>query len=619
MSADFQFPPQGAFRQPSGQTLWRVWAPHCRQLQLVTWPAGQRAVHPMRAEGGGYFVHEAPGDEGLRYAYRLDANRERPDPASRWQPDGIHHPSALFFPEQFAWSDRGWRGVSRSDLVIYELHIGTFTPEGTFDAAIARLDALVELGVTAIEVMPIAQFPGERNWGYDGAHWSAAQNSYGGPRAFQRLVDAAHARGLAVLLDVVYNHFGPEGTYVGEFGPYFTDRYGTPWGSAVNYDGPDSDPVRRLAIDNACMWVRDFHLDGLRLDAVQMIFDLGARHLLAQLQEEVQQIAAAQQREVHVIAESNQNDPRLIRASRQGGFGLTGVWSDDFHHSLHALLSGERDGYYADFGRPEQLARCFTDVFVYDGRYSVHRRRQVGAPVGEIDRDRFVVCVKNHDQIGNRALGDRPASYLHPAQLRLACGLLLINPCIPLIFMGEEYAETRPFPFFCSYLDPGLVDAVRGGRRREFADLQFRWHVEVPDPQSPATHASARLSWDWSRGTLHAGLRRLYRELLHARRHWPPLRDRRHTRATVLHAHRPHAPSDGAPILLIERGIEHTCVACANLSGEPLPLPPRLAGRADLRLSTEATFFGGQRTATAAPESLLPYEMLVFCPGEAAG
>ena len=381
----------------------------------------------------------------------------------------------------------------REDLVIYELHVGTFTPEGTFDAIIPRLAQLVALGVTALEIMPVAQFPGGRNWGYDGVHPYAAQNTYGGPQGLQRLVDAAHQAGLAVILDVVYNHFGPEGCYLEAFGHYSTPRYHTPWGNAVNFDGPHSDPVRQFVIDNACTWVRDFHLDGLRLDAVHAIFDLGARHILEELQAAVHEQAVRQQRLVHVIAESSQNDMRLIRPVSQGGYGLDAVWSDDFHHAVRTVLTGQSDGYYQDFGRPEQLVKAFNQVFVYDGCYSPFRARRHGSRVGDADRTRFVVCVQNHDQIGNRALSDRLSTIVPQEAQRLTCGLLLLSPCVPLLFMGEEYGETRPFPFFCSFLDPGLVEAVRRGRREEFAALAFHWEDAMADPQDPATFDAAKL------------------------------------------------------------------------------------------------------------------------------
>lgn len=595
----------------------------------------------MPPQGDGYFACELPdAPEGLRYLYRLADGGEYPDPASRWQPVGVHRPSAVFFPEEFSWTDRAWRGVAREDLVIYELHVGTFTPEGTLAAIVPRLAELRELGVTALELMPVAQFPGERNWGYDGVHLFAVQNSYGGPRGLQQLVDAAHAAGLAVILDVVYNHLGNEGNYLAQFGPYFTDRYHTPWSCAVNFDGPGSDAVRQFVIDNACQWVRDFHLDGLRLDAVQTIYDFGAQHILAELQEAVQWEAALAERTVHVIAETDQNDTRLIRPVDRGGYGLSAVWSDDLHHSVHALLTGQRDGYYEDFGQPRHLAKAIASVHVYDGCYSVHRRRRHGSRVTGHDRTQFVVCVQNHDQVGNRALGDRFGTLLPLAAQRLAGALLLLSPCTPLLFMGQEYGETRPFPFFCSFGDPELIEAVRRGRRQEFADLSFRWGAEIADPQAPETFAAAQLSWSWPAGSPQAGLRTLYQDLLQARRVWPPLRDRRHTSARLaagsgsrqtsgrLELYRVPLASSATTaarlvpvqaddseervLLVVERGSgDDNLLACANVAAVNLPLILDVGTRR-LLLSTEDRRYGGQRTREVPVDFLAPYELVVF-------
>lgn len=606
--------PQGAIRQADGTVEWCVWAPKAGQVQLVLERDGCREVHPMEAEPYGYFSFRNNNiSEKLRYAYRLGKGCELPDPASRWQPDGVHDPSAVFSPGDYQWSDTGWTGVKREELVIYELHVGTFAPEGTLDAIVPRLGQLKELGITAVEIMPVGQFPGGRNWGYDGVYPYAVQNSYGGPRALQRLIDAAHGEGLAVLLDVVYNHFGPEGCYLAQFGPYFTDRYHTPWGDAVNYDGPESDPVRRFAVENARMWVRDFHVDGLRLDAVHAIYDFSARHILAELQEGVQQIAREQGRTVHVIAETHQNDVRLTDPIERNGYGLDGLWSDDFHHSVRTLLTGNREGYYRDFGRPEQLAKALEQVFVYDGCYSPFRRRRHGMPAGDRDRSQFVVCVHNHDQVGNRALGDRSASYLPEPAQRLACGLLMISPCVPLLFMGEEYGERRPFPFFCSFGDDALIEAVRRGRREEFAEMQFEWGEEIPDPQNPATFDSARLSWQWPEGTFHANLRRLYADLLAARRTWPGLVDRRRTMARVFRADREGGDIEKSPaVLIVERGEKQGVLICANLTDCPMPLPAGIPGGRKWLLSTEAEEYGGDRGTSGPLGELLPFELAIW-------
>jgi maltooligosyltrehalose trehalohydrolase len=579
-------------------------------------PSGLRRETVMTPEGRGYFTcRQTTAEEGLRYAYRLADGRDYPDPASRWQPDGVHAFAKVFTPQSFRWSDAEWRGIAREELVIYELHVGTFTPQGTLDAIIPRLPQLASLGVTAVELMPLAQFPGNRNWGYDAVYPFAVQNSYGGPQALQRLVDAAHYAGLAVILDVIYNHFGPEGNYSGKFGPYLTDRYHTPWGAAVNYDGAESDAVRQFVVDNACMWVRDFHVDGLRLDAVETIYDFSPQHILAEIQAAVQAENNPARRAVHVIAESNQNDVRLISSPERGGYGLDGVWSDDFHHGVHALLSGERDGYYMDFGEPWHVAKAINEPFVYDGCYSPYRRRRQGSRAGTIDRSRFVVCIQNHDQVGNRPRGERLGTLISPAAHRLACGMLMLSPCVPLLFMGEEYGEKNPFPFFCSFDDSGLVEAVRRGRRQDFAARG--WTGELPDPQDAGTFASARLSWAWPDGSAHAQIRALYQDLLAARRQWPALCDRQ-ANAWLLPDRGPNSPA----VLAIERGGKGGLLALANLSAEALLLPQIACGR-EMRLSTEDKRYGGRRPESfsrsghaigsdGVEPQILPHELLIF-------
>jgi maltooligosyltrehalose trehalohydrolase len=624
---------QGACRQADGCVLWRVWAPHCDQMQLVLSPAGQRRAIAMQQEENHCFTHrESRVEDGLRYAYRLPDGQELPDPASQWQPDGVHRASAVLSPGDFRWSDADWQGIARENLVIYELHVGTFTPEGTFAAIVPRLATLRELGVTAIEIMPVAQFPGTRNWGYDGVHPYAAQSSYGGPRGLQELIDAAHREGLAVLLDVVYNHLGPDGNYLARFGPYFTDRYHTPWGDAINYDGPESDAVRQFFLDNARMWIRDFHADGLRLDAVQTIFDFSPRHILADVETAVHEEAARRGVSVHVIAETDQNDIRLLNPRDRGGYGIDAVWADDFHHGVHALLTGERQGYYQDFGQARQLAKALNEAFVNDGGYSRFHRRRHGTCAGDIDRTRFVACIQNHDQVGNRPRGDRLGTLLSPAAQRLACGLLLLSPCTPLLFMGEEYGETRPFPYFCSFDDATLVEAVRRGRREEFAPMYQKTEGRIdlhdnrsapflPDPQAAETFCSATLRWQWPDASPQAGMRRLYATLLAARRQWPALRDRRQTKARcvavgqssrsvrVLETNSEVHPTE---LLIVERGGREGIVAIANYTDRPCPAPTIDLGRRTLLLSTAAEQFGGPRSEAAPLAPLLPYEMQIF-------
>lgn len=609
---------------------WRVWAPHAHSVQLVfSSHARDRVIEMSPLKGGWFAASVAHGIEGQRYAFRLDNNRVRPDPASRWQPDGVHQPSALFFAEDFVWLDAGWRGVARADLVFYELHVGTFTPEGTFDAVIPRLPELRELGITAIELMPVAQFPGDRDWGYDGVHPFAVQNSYGGPRALQRLVDACHREGLALFLDVVYNHLGPEGNYLGEFGTYFTDKHRTPWGAALNFDDRGCDAVRQFVLDNVRYWLHDFHVDGLRLDAVQAIFDQSATHILQDIQHVAEQEAARQDRAIHIVAESNLNDARLIDAHERQGYELAAVWNDDFHHAVHTLLTGERNGYYSDFGQPEQLVKSLNDNFAYDGGHSPYHGRQHGTRARHLAGDHFVASIQNHDQVGNRAIGDRFGTQLAPEQQRLAAGVLLLSPFLPLLFMGEEYGEQNPFPFFCSFGDEALIEAVRQGRRFEFTD--FEWPDQLPDPQSEATFRSAQLRWQWPNGSWHAGLRNWYRTLLHLRREWPPLRDRMH-RVALWHDRIATAePSDKdrpQGVLELIRGDDmlgdaSRIVAYFNFSERSQDLTGTFVGRGDPTdwqplLSSEWPQFGGRHAnrhspgRTAKAWQLLPLEVLVL-------
>jgi maltooligosyltrehalose trehalohydrolase len=581
-------------------------------VDLVLIHGERRDVLPMEQEGDGYFRRtEAGVAAGQHYAYRLDGGPERPDPASRWQPDGVHGPSAVVRPADIAWSDRDWKGLPREELVFYELHVGTFTPEGTFEAIIPRLHGLRRLGVTAVELMPVAQFPGTRNWGYDGVHRYAPQNSYGGPHGLQRLVDACHAAGLAVFLDVVYNHLGPEGNYLNEFGPYFTDRYKTPWGPAVNYDGAGCDGVRDYVVENARLWLEDFHLDGLRLDAVHALFDFGPVHVLREIEETAEDVARRGGRRIHVVAESDLNDVRLLLPPERGGCGLAAQWSDDFHHTVHAYLTREQQGYYQDFGKAEDLARVLQDTFLYAGSHSPFRGRRHGAPVGDLSGDRFVVSIQNHDQVGNRALGERLDALLRPPARRLAASLLLLSPHLPLLFMGEEYGEDRPFLFFCSFIDPQLVKNVREGRRREFA--AFAWKGEVPDPQAEDTFARSRLSWSWPEGTFRAQLRALYADLLAARRTWPALRDFTHRTVRLF------SRGDTASVLEMVRGAPTeeagtTAQVYCNLTDEAQPLPARAGdGQASL-FSSEAGRYGGGREDGGGVRELLPFECVVFGP-----
>ena len=491
-----------------------VWAPLISRVEVHILSPEERIV-PLEKVSRGYHYGVVPGVKpGTRYFYRLDGNTERPDPASKFQPEGVHGPSQVIDPH-FVWEELHWSGIPLSHYVLYELHVGTFTAQGTFDAIVPHLDELKDLGITAIELMPVAQFPGERNWGYDGVYPFAVQNSYGGPEGLKRLIDACHQRGLAVTLDVVYNHLGPEGNYLHDFGPYFTDRYHTPWGAAINFDGPDSDEVRRFFIENALSWVTEFRLDALRLDAVHGIFDFSALHFLQELAAAVHEQAERLNRRIYVIAESDLNDVRLVRPPELGGYGLDAQWNDDFHHALHTLLTGERTGYYEDFGRLQDLAKAFAEGFVYSGAYSPARRRRHGNTSKDLAARRFVVCAQNHDQVGNRLKGDRLSALVSFEGLKLAAAVVLLSPFIPLLFMGEEYGETAPFPYFVSHSDPDLIEVVRRGRREEFACLQGS--DEPPDPQAEATRQSAILDHSLRHQGKHRILYELYKELIKLR------------------------------------------------------------------------------------------------------
>jgi len=512
----------------------RVWAPYARSVTLVLpRPGEDEGRVPMDADGDGWWRSAEPLPPGTDYAFSLDGGPPLPDPRSPWQPSGVHGPSRTFDPSVHAWGDRSWAGRSVLGAVGYELHVGTFTPEGTLDYAIGRLDHLARLGVDMVELMPVAAFNGKRGWGYDGVSLWAVHEPYGGPAALQRFVDAAHVRGLAVCLDVVYNHLGPSGNYLGQFGPYFTDRHTTPWGDAVNLDGDDAAPVRAFVIENALRWLRDFHVDALRLDAVHALVDDSPRHVLAELSDAVAELEREVGRPLSLVAESDLNDARMVTPTDREidgrpGLGMTAQWSDDLHHAVHALLTGERQGYYVDFGSPETLAKALTHAFVHDGGYSTFRGKDWGAPVpDDVDGHRFVVSSQNHDQVGNRALGDRPSQALSSGKLAVAAALVLLGPSTPLLFMGEEWAASTPFRYFTDHPEPDLAEAVRAGRLAEFAS--YGWAdiygpgAEPPDPQAPGTFERSRLDWAELDVEEHARMLDLYGALIHLRHTVPEI------------------------------------------------------------------------------------------------
>ncbi|MBW4574525.1 MAG: malto-oligosyltrehalose trehalohydrolase [Aphanothece sp. CMT-3BRIN-NPC111] len=500
-----------------------VWAPDLKEVAVQIISPEERLL-PMQQDEQGYWKVKAEGiDPGTLYFYKLEGTTDRPDPASHLQPEGVHGPSQVVDPSTMHWNDAQWSGIPLEEMIIYELHVGTFTPEGTFDAIIPRLSDLSELGVNAIEIMPVAQFPGERNWGYDGTYIFGVQNSYGGPEALKRLVDACHQQGIAVILDVVYNHFGPEGNYISNYGPYFTETYKTPWGMAVNFDDARSDGVRNFFIQNALYWFENYHMDALRLDAIHAIYDLGAKHFLQELSEDVDLLSQQLGKKMYLIAESDLNDVRVIRDRSIGGNGMDAQWSDDFHHSLHTLLTGESLGYYQDFGKCEHLATAFKESFVYSWKFSPNRRRYHGSDAKDFPGHQFVICTQNHDQVGNRMLGERLSQLISFEGLKLAAGVLLLSPNIPMLFMGEEYGDESPFLYFVSHSDHDLVEAVRKGRKEEFKD--FHLEGEFQDPVSPETFHKCQLKWEKRQEGKHKALLELYQHLISLRRTIPALKN----------------------------------------------------------------------------------------------
>ena len=531
--------------------LFEVWVPEKTVKLLV---AGEERAMERDDDGWWRLSYDAP--PGSDYAYVLpDAPAPLPDPRSPWQPSGVHGPSRVYDHSAFAWTDRAWTGKQLPGSILYEMHVGTFTPAGTFDAAIERLDHLVDLGVDLVELLPVNAFNGEYNWGYDGVCWYAPHEPYGGPDGLKRFVDAAHARGLGVVLDVVYNHFGPSGAYAPMFAPYLSKHGSNPWGDSINLDGPLSGEVRRYIADNVLMWLRDYHVDGLRLDAVHALVDHSAITLLEQLAVEVESLSAHLGRPLSLIAESDLNDPKLITPREAGGLGLTAQWDDDVHHALHTLLTGERQGYYGDFGSLDCLQTVLEGAFFHADTWSSFRGRRHGRPVNRrlTPGHRFVAFLQNHDQIGNRAVGDRLSALLSPGLLKVGATLLLTAPFTPMLFMGEEWAASSPWQFFTSHPEPELADAVRTGRRREFAAHGWAG-AEVPDPQDPATFARSKLDWDERGKPEHAEILGLYQRLIALRRSRADLSDPWLSKVEVWH---------GDQHVVIRRG---GCVIAANLA-----------------------------------------------------
>ena len=560
-------------------TEFQVWAPFAQTVELVLNPgpdlktpraeAQRLFLEKAKEEKGGWWRVSAPHVTlGTDYAYSIDGGKLFPDPRSPWQPFGVHGPSRTLDLFNFAWSDQRWHPPPLSAAILHELHIGTFTPEGTFDSAIGRLKHLVQLGVTHVELMPVAEFSGDRGWGYDGVDLFAPHHAYGGPDGLNRFVDACHSNGLAVVMDVVYNHLGPAGNYLSDFGPYFTDHYQTPWGKAVNLDGPGSTEVRRFFCDNARMWLRDYHVDALRLDAVHAIFDSSAIHFLEQLATEIEELESETGRHLNLIAENDLNDPRVVISRTAGGYGIDAQWNDDFHHALHTILTGERLGYYSDFGKLADLAKALTRVYVYDGRQSGYRQRIHGRPVHHLSAHRFVGFLQNHDQVGNRAKSDRASHLMSLRQLKVGAALVLCGPFLPMLFQGEEFGASSPFLYFTDHHEPELAAAVSEGRRTDFAS--FGWKPEeIPDPQDRRTFESSKLNWNEIHREPHQEVLGWYRGLILLRRNTPALQNGDLDRLDVEF-------SESDSWLILYR--QSVAVIC-NFAGRRQSIPLRFSGR----------------------------------------
>ena len=559
-----------------------VWAPTHSELEVIV----NDEPHPMELIDRGWWIADvAEAAPGSDYLFRLDGDEVLPDPRSRYQPEGVRGPSRVVDTSDFTWTDARFQAPPLSSALLYELHVGTFTPRGTFESAIEKLKHLVALGVTHVELMPIAEFAGERGWGYDGVFPYAAHHSYGGPLGLHRLVNACHAEGLAVILDVVYNHLGPSGNCLSCFGPYFTERHKTPWGSAINFDGPNSDEVRQYFIDNAKMWLRDYHIDGLRLDAIHAILDTSAFPFLEQLSEEAKQLEAQLGRHLVLIAESDLSDPRVIRPRGRHGFGFHAQWNDDFHHALHTVLTNESQGYYRDFGGLSDLAHVFRRPYLFARRFSPHRQRSHGRPVDDLEASSFLAYSQNHDQVGNRATGERLHHLLSPEDAKIAAALAILSPYVPMLFQGEEWAASSPFQYFVDFSeDPKLARAVSEGRRKEFAE--FLNNGEVPDPQDLETFLRSKLAWEELLEPQHREMLDWYKRLIGVRRRIPALVDGRLDRVRTRYDER-------AKWLAVER--EYTILAAnlgtraCTIKTQPLDCPEvLLASKAEVQLEGTA-------------------------------
>ncbi|CAG5018440.1 Malto-oligosyltrehalose trehalohydrolase [Dyadobacter sp. CECT 9275] len=534
-----------------------LWVPEASSAGFVLMEDGQRI--PMIPGEYGYWTLEHPLSPGDRYQFIINGEKTLPDPASLSQPEGVHGPSEVV-DLTFDWTDTHWKNVPLADYIIYEVHTGTFTDEGTFAAMEEKLDYLVSLGITAIEMMPVAQFPGDRNWGYDGVFPYCVQHSYGGAKALQQLVDTCHSKGLAVILDVVYNHLGPEGNYLGEFAPYFTDKYHTPWGSAINFDDAWCDGVRKYYLENALMWFRDFHIDALRLDAVHAIKDLSPLHVLQEMRQQADALSIQTGRPYYLIAELDLNDTRFINPQEKGGFGLHTQWIDEFHHALRVSAGQERSSYYADFDGVVSLSKAYRDAYVFNGIYSEHRKKKFGMPTDNLG-EQFIVFSQNHDQVGNRMLGERTSALVSYEMQKLMAGAVLVSPYLPMLFMGEEYGESNPFLYFVSHTDPELAEAVRQGRKNEFS--AFHIEGEAPDPVAEKTFVDSRLQWGLIQKEPHQTMLRYYRRLIDIRKRQAALHMLNRKDSTV------ECLENQRTIILLRQHKMQDVVCLLNFSKEP--------------------------------------------------
>lgn len=608
----------GAFYLGDGRCEFTVWAPALEQVEVQILAPEEKVLDLNPQPHGYWHVSASNIYPGTLYRYRLNRGEVYPDPASHYQPQGVHGPSQVV-DHNYEWTDQQWVGIPLELMIFYELHVGTFTTEGTFEAIIPRLPELRDLGINAIELMPIAQFPGDmcakpgltyRNWGYDGVYLYAVQNSYGGPSGLRRLVDACHQHGIAVVLDVVYNHFGPEGNYMSHFAPYFTQTYRTLWGSALNFDDAHSQGVRHFFLQNALYWLQDFHIDALRLDAIQAIYDLGAKHVLRELAEVVDTLSQADGWQRYLIAESDLNDPKIIRPVTLNGYGLDAQWCDDFHHSLHSLLTGDRQGYYQDFGQCADLVKAYEESFVYDWQYAPHRRRFHGITCRDRPPTQFVVCIQNHDQIGNQMKGERLSQRISYEGLKLAAGAVLLSPYLPVLFMGEEYGETAPFTYFVSHSDPDLIRMVREGRQQEFE--AFCYADDPPDPEAIETFLASKLNWELKQEQKHQTLWQFYQYLIQLRQTHPALqhRERNSISATC---------DEEKKLIFLQRSSETVSLYCVmNFSTEAMIFQSTWERTADKLLdsaedkwlgpgSTMPDQFSAQQITTVQPQSFVIY------------